>query len=104
MKKKMKRFKKSLVKDIKISLKKNKKKSDNMAVKDIRISHKMKNKLRIAAKSLNKVLVSSCYIFNITILGWPRFQFLAIRVGENAAILGQPTFSNKEISDQVRFP
>ena len=42
--KKKKRLKKSLMKGIKIFLKKKKATSKNMAIKDIRISQKMKNK------------------------------------------------------------
>ena len=38
---------------------------------------------------LNKVSVFSFTNKNVGILGQPRFQFLAIKVGENAAILGQ---------------
>ena len=43
-KKAKKRFKKSLVKDMKILPKKKKTKSENMAVNNIRISQKIKNK------------------------------------------------------------
>ena len=44
---------------------------------------------KITVKSLNKVSVSSYKSKNVTILGWYRLQFLAIRVGENAVIVGQ---------------
>ena len=48
IKKTTKRFKKSLVKDIKILLKKEKTESENMVVNDIKISQNMENKSKLS--------------------------------------------------------
>ena len=45
---------------------------------------------KIIIKLLNKDSVSSYKSKNVTILGWSRFYIIAIRVGQNSVILGQP--------------
>ena len=79
-----------------------------MVVNDKKTIQKMKNKgqlsiekdimkyEKITARSLNEVQVSTYKSKNVTVLGHPRFQFLAKRVGENTGILKQPdTFEIK---------
>ena len=82
-------------------------KSENIVLNDVQISQKMKNKKQfciekdmkreeITVKSLSKVSVSSYKSKNVTVLEWTRFQFITIRVAENAVIIGEPdTFERK---------
>ena len=83
-------------------------KSENIVLNDVQISQKMKNKKHfciekdimkreeITVKSLSKVSVSSYKSKNVTVLEWTRFQFITIRVAENAVIIGEPdTFERK---------
>ena len=52
--------------------------------------YEMQKKKIITARSLNTISAFSYKSKNVTILRQPRFQLLAIRVDENAAILGHP--------------